>query len=1519
MRLWLCSWCIGSAAVLVAASGSAASDAFEPDANPSQAHEISPSTSQVHTLFPAGDIDWVTFSVTDPSVAIIEAESNFFDPPLLLTTSLGRTVTLDTGGAGVGVSRVQAVLTPGNYYLRVNNAGSAAVGEYTLALLLFSAPEASPEFRFSRLWPLEQQRQDFTKIGAIAITADASVLIAESEFDAVQKFTQDGQFLTQFGPGIGSPGRFDDAQGLTSLPDGRIFISDTGNSQVHRFSPQGAWELSWGDGLLSEPQGITHFGSVLNGFRLFVADSAQGLVFVFNETGAQVVTPFSPVVAPTAMATGTTGVFVLDPPASSGVVTALTEGGVFNGSFGLVGQPRALTVDENGRVLLGYEVNSGGVAALEIDRYSPGSSTPDNDFSLTVPLRAGFGADVALGADKRGALYIVEKDVGTVQKYQIRTNPPQLVNIWGQNDNEDGRFLRPRGVAVARDGSLIVADSGNHRIQVFGPSGEFLLAAGIQGDALGEFNIPSDVAVDEAGNIYVADARNNRIQVLDAALQPLFAFGGFGVGPGQLNSPAGLGLAYSAQEELLVYVADTGNDRIQLFDGSGAWKTTLGGPGVEVGEFDSPADVAVGPDGSVYVADRGNGRIQRFFPGTDLPAAAWLVGDVSQPESVYVETSGLVYVADSNNHRVLLYTAWGSPVGSLGQRGTAPAQFRSPSGLAGDGAGHIFVSDTLNHRIQEFALRIVPAPSKRAVLVAGAGPILSGPSDNPIWDPTVNSVNLAYRALRHQGYAKDEIRLLSGGQSYDIDGDGVNDDFEFASADTLDIAFDWLAQAENALFYIVGNSDDAEIFLNSSPEVLTPQIFGVLLEKLRGSGIVKKTLAIIDTPDAGAYLGNAQQNEVIITSCEDSAPAYFLTKGTISFSSYFWLGVFNGLSFRQAFNKARGDLADAVDYQVPQFNDGADGAFFDAIDFVDEIDFREQRPVLGQVAPVQTLALTDNTLVLQAGDIFDDGSRLIRVWAIITKPSDIPGPGQAVFNRPHIDLIPFVAGVKGGEEEFGGEFDGADEEGVYKIDYFSMDENGNVSQGESGFGVKSGEAPGTMNFTVRRQGTATAITNATVCITPPLVPCEESNVDGIYSVLVLATQNYGVTISAEGYAEYDASLLLQAGTTGSTIIQLAPDGSPGLFHSADYNPANNIISLQELLRVIQFFNLFDLHCEEAGEDGYAPGVGDTGCTPHSSDYNPQNWKVSLQELLRLIQFFNFGGYHADGSGEDGFLPGLVKNIESKQSGGLTGNVQLAQDGPFAVDDPLDVTISLDYDGAEPISSLGLIMNMPAGFAFDSVVSGTRPDGFQHDPADNTLQGFWIVPPTFPTAFTYRLRAQEVVATAPEIGGRALYRTGGPEMQALLTTCTPPATPGGVTASQNLSDRVEVAWNAVPGATAYRVFRSQASNFGQAQPISNWISGTAFSDTTALAPVEQEGGGCSSPPPPDPVRYFYWVVARSSESCEGNPGGGVQGFRAVDSKAMQAGLTSGSGLGDLLVTFLCAGGVILARRRRLVHP
>jgi len=164
-----------------------------------------------------------------------------------------------------------------------------------------------------------------------------------------------------------------------------------------------------------------------------------------------------------------------------------------------------------------------------------------------------------------------------------------------------------------------------------------------------------------------------------------------------------------------------------------------------------------------------------------------------------------------------------------------------------------------------------------------------------------------------------------------------------------------------------------------------------------------------------------------------------------------------------------------------------------------------------------------------------------------------------------------------------------------------------------------------------------------VCNTPYTDPGATATdiEDGDLSEYILHTGSVDTTVPGNYILTYDVTDTFgnPAVPVHRTVIVDRSCIPPN--HTADQD-ADYIISLSELLRVIQFFNSGGFHCETGTEDSYAPGPGgDTSCTPHHSDYNPQNWSINLSELLRIIQFFNMGGYHSCEGSEDGFCPGAV--------------------------------------------------------------------------------------------------------------------------------------------------------------------------------------------------------------------------------------------------------------------------------------
>ena len=180
---------------------------------------------------------------------------------------------------------------------------------------------------------------------------------------------------------------------------------------------------------------------------------------------------------------------------------------------------------------------------------------------------------------------------------------------------------------------------------------------------------------------------------------PKAVIGTAGNGPGQFAEPRGVAVDASGN----LYVADTKNSRIEVFDPSGNFVRAFGVKGSGDGQLNEPCGVAIGPGGEVFVADTWNHRVARFGPGGEW-RGIWLDPEHGffGPRGV-VFSAGSVFVTDTGNKRVVRFDASnGSVLARWGGAGSGPGQFVEPVGLAADPSGRIYVADTGNHRIQVF-------------------------------------------------------------------------------------------------------------------------------------------------------------------------------------------------------------------------------------------------------------------------------------------------------------------------------------------------------------------------------------------------------------------------------------------------------------------------------------------------------------------------------------------------------------------------------------------------------------------------------------------------------------------------------------------------------------------------------------------------------------------------------------------------------------------------------------------------
>jgi uncharacterized protein (TIGR03663 family) len=286
--------------------------------------------------------------------------------------------------------------------------------------------------------------------------------------------------------------------------------------------------------------------------------------------------------------------------------------------------------------------------------------------------------------------------------------------VIGESGTADDQLQAPRGIALGPDGLLYVADSGAHQIKVFRTDGQFVRSwgglcdlGGATTGCTGQFKEPWGVAVAPDGTVFVADTWNHRIQRFTADGTFLNTWGRFGqIGAGQMAGD--LGVFYGPRDiavnaEGLVYVTDTGNKLIQVFESDGRYVGEFGGGGPFDGQLDEPVGLGLGPDGALFVADTWNGRVQVFDRNHTFlrtwSVEAWYGQSVNNKPYLAVDEAGRVYVTDPELFRVIAFDFQGNYLHSFGQYSTESDGMALPTGIAAGEDGMVYVSDAANGRI----------------------------------------------------------------------------------------------------------------------------------------------------------------------------------------------------------------------------------------------------------------------------------------------------------------------------------------------------------------------------------------------------------------------------------------------------------------------------------------------------------------------------------------------------------------------------------------------------------------------------------------------------------------------------------------------------------------------------------------------------------------------------------------------------------------------------------------------------
>lgn len=551
----------------------------------------------------------------------------------------------------------------------------------------------------------------------IAMAPDGSLVVADYASNAVRRISPAGLVTTLAGgiaagwqDGVGlAAARFWGPIGVTVDKQGAIYVADMLNNRVRRISPAGTVTTIAGNGTvggavgagllpaLNQPYGVT---ADQDG-RIYVMDKDNHRVVRLRQVGGgcddgspcttdscNPKTGCSHGVADPALACPDGGPCVV-PTCDDKAGRCVYSQPVANGAV----------CDKPGSCQ--RQCTGGGCMAAGIAVTAAGGDTPGSDDGVASVAR--FNQPQRMVVDAQGTVYVADTYNHRIRKITADGVVSTLAGSdvgYAEGKGSLARFSSPRGICLGTGGVVYVADTGNQRIRKILADGTVVTVAGAtkgMTDAaatLAQFNSPVDVAADALGNVYVADQVNHRIRKIAASGSVTTLSGttqGFADGTAanaRFNYPAGLDI----DDQGVLYVADTNNHAIRRVQADGSVQTIAGldagylnGHGRLGARFSSPTDLAVAPDGSLLVADRDNAAVRRV---TQDGTATTLAGLASK--------------------------GFADGMGS-------DARFNLLEGVAIDKAGHIFVADTVNHRIRRIDMQWSSCTSLMGVSRSTAG------------------------------------------------------------------------------------------------------------------------------------------------------------------------------------------------------------------------------------------------------------------------------------------------------------------------------------------------------------------------------------------------------------------------------------------------------------------------------------------------------------------------------------------------------------------------------------------------------------------------------------------------------------------------------------------------------------------------------------------------------------------------------------------------------------------------------
>ena len=543
--------------------------------------------------------------------------------------------------------------------------------------------------------------------------------------------------------GTGTAARFNTPDGVAADSAGNLYVVDSQNNTIRKITPAGVVTTLAGK---AGTKGSTDGAGAAARFSDAhgIAVDSTGNVYV-ADSGNSTIRKITPAGVVTTLA-GTAG--------AQGSSDGL-------GAAGWFWYPRAVAVDGTGTVYVADNSTIRKVTPAGLVSTLAGKAGPWGNADGTGP-DAQFNAPAGIAVDNAGTVYVADTGNGRIRKITPAGVVTTLLGTYGYAE----WFNNPLGIVVDSTGNLLIVEQYSNVISKLTPSGLKTTLAGYNyyysgnTDGTGtdaRFYNPRGMAMDGAGNLYVADSANHTIRkVTPATVVTTFAGlpGGYGStdatgADARFAQPGGVAVDGAGN----VYTADTNNSTIRKITPDGVVTTPAGWPqslvyttypyylyypyypygygGLDgngaAARFYQPNGVAADNAGNLYVADTYDNAIRQVTPSAVVTTLAGSLGyyysgsadgngaaaRFRYPEGVALDGAGNVYVTDTGNNTIRKITPAGVVTTLAGNAGVASsadgtgsaAQFSRPSGIAVTSAGTVYVADSGNCTIR----KITPA------------------------------------------------------------------------------------------------------------------------------------------------------------------------------------------------------------------------------------------------------------------------------------------------------------------------------------------------------------------------------------------------------------------------------------------------------------------------------------------------------------------------------------------------------------------------------------------------------------------------------------------------------------------------------------------------------------------------------------------------------------------------------------------------------------------------------------------